>query len=128
MTECKMVGEGVLMLKPHGPLTSDDFLNAEKLLGRKKATGLVVSTDRFPGWENLIGFLSHVVFVLRHFQDFERVALSIGGILPKIMSRTLGKAIPAKVRIFGENELNSAIQWASGLPKDRAIEQPELQS
>jgi len=75
-----MQPEGILVLKPHAPLTKEDFgsLSADVdsyLSDHAKLHGVLIHTKGFPGWENFGGFTAHMHFVGEHHKKVERVAV-----------------------------------------------------
>jgi hypothetical protein len=60
--------QGVLVVRPKGPLSEDDFaaLSAEAdayIENHGALNGLMIVAEKFPGWENLEGFISHFKFI-----------------------------------------------------------------
>ena len=78
-----MKPEGILVLKPHAPLSKEDFAGVSAavdayLSDHAKLHGVLIHSKGFPGWENFGGFNAHMHFVRDHHKKVERVALVDG--------------------------------------------------
>ena len=82
--------------------------------------GLVIHAREFPGWENLGGFLRHVRFVREHHRKVKRIALAVESKLASLAPKIAEHFIQAEIKSFGYDELDSAIQWASGRATQKA--------
>ena len=56
---------GVLVLKPHGPLSADDFTTVTETIdayieNTGKLNGVMIYAKSFPGWEDFSGLMSHL--------------------------------------------------------------------
>ncbi len=111
--------DGVLIIHPHGPLQPGDFDKLSSVVDpwiedHHMLHGLVVSVDKFPGWENVGGFIHHIDFIRSHYQKIERVALAMDGLLPELLTKVGRHFVGAKVRQFKFAELNQAVEWVKG--------------
>lgn len=75
-----MKPEGILVLKPHGPLSKEDFDSVSAavdafLADHARLHGVMIQTRGFPGWENFGGFTAHLHFVREHHRKVDRVAI-----------------------------------------------------
>lgn len=75
-----MKPEGILVLKPHGSLSKEDFSGVSAavdayLSDHARLHGVMIQTKGFPGWENFGGFAAHMRFVGEHHKQVERVAI-----------------------------------------------------
>lgn len=75
--------------------------------------GIVVHARKFPGWENVTSFLSHVRFVRDHHRKVERVALAADSKLASLLPRLAEHFVDADVKSFAYDELDEAIAWAA---------------
>ena len=108
--------EGILILKPMGPLESTDF---EKLAGEVDPyiiengtlNGLMIYTKSFPGWDNFAAFLSHVKFVKNHHQKIKKIAAVTGSGFLSIMPQVANHFIRADVRHFDYDDKDTALNW-----------------
>ena len=111
-----MKPEGILVLKPHAPLSKADFDGVSAAVDAylpeyAKLHGVLIHTKAFPGWENFGGFTAHMHFVGEHHKRVERVAVvtdsQIAGFL-----QSLGKHFTsAEVRHFPFSEDAEALKW-----------------
>ena len=108
--------EGILILKPMGPLESTDF---EKLAGEVDPyiiengtlNGLMIYTKSFPGWDNFAAFLSHIKFVKNHHQKIKKIAAVTGSGFLSIMPQVANHFIRADVRHFDYDDKDTALNW-----------------
>ena len=108
--------EGILILKPIGPLESTDF---EKLAGEVDPyiiengtlNGLMIYTKSFPGWDNFAAFLSHMKFVKNHHQKIKKIAAVTGSGFLSIMPQIANHFIRADVRHFDYDDKDTALNW-----------------
>ena len=111
--------DGVLIVYPHGPLRTRDFDKLAELVdpwinAKHELQGIVINVEKFPGWENLKGFISHIKFVGSHERKVRRVALAVDGLLPEFMAQFTKHFIKAEVKQFAFSNLEGAILWARG--------------
>lgn len=108
--------DGILILKPVGPLESTDF---EKLIQevdpyimeKGKLNGLMIYVKSFPGWNNFAAFLSHIKFVKNHHQKIKRIAAVTGSGFLAIMPQVASHFIQAEVRHFDYDNGEAALNW-----------------
>ena len=111
-----LMPEGILILKPHAPLSKEDFdgLSAAVdtyLSDHAKLHGVLIHTKSFPGWENFGGFTAHMHFVREHHKLVERVAVVTDSEIASMME-LLGKHfISADVKHFPFSEAAAALKW-----------------
>ena len=111
-----MKPEGILVLKPHAPLSKEDFggLSADVdsyLSDHAKLHGVLIHSKGFPGWENFGGFTAHMHFVSEHHKKVERVAVVTDSQIAGI-AESLGKHFTsAEVRHFPFPDDVKALDW-----------------
>ena len=111
-----MKPEGILVLKPHAPLSKEDFegLSAavdSYLSDHAKLHGVLIHSKGFPGWENFGGFTAHMHFVREHHKKVERVAVVTDSQFAG-MAESLGKHFTsAEVRHFPFSDDMKALDW-----------------
>ncbi len=111
-------GTEVLKIEISEPLTSQNFdILATKvdewIEGGGKVNGLVIHLKKFPGWENLGSFISHVNFVKNHHRKIRHVALCANGVLPQLAPELAKYFVEAKVMQFDYDKLGDAMAWAA---------------
>ena len=111
--------QGIVTLEPTGALGPEDFASVGRIVdpyieADGQLNGLVIQTERFPGWDSLAGLASHIRFVRSHHDKIRRVALVtdslIGGAAEVIGAHFVG----AEVRAFTYAEQQSARLWVRG--------------
>lgn len=108
--------EGILVLKPQGPLSKEDFGGLSTavdsyLMDHAKLHGVMVQTKGFPGWENFGAFTAHMHFVRGHHTKVERIAIVTDSMVAG-MAESLGKHfMSADVRHFPFPDGAQALQW-----------------
>jgi tRNA U38,U39,U40 pseudouridine synthase TruA len=108
--------DGILILKPMGPLESTDF---EKLVQEAdpyiremgKLNGLMIYAKSFPGWGNFAAFLSHMKFVKNHHQKIRKIAAVTDNGFLSIMPQVAKHFVQAEIRHFGYNDRDAALLW-----------------
>jgi len=113
--------KGILVIMPEGPLRAEDFqaLSQEVddyIVSDGALTGVMISAEKFPGWEDFSGFLSHVRFIQENNRDIDKVAAVTDSAFLSIMPRVANLFISATVRHFPIAERDEAMEWLqSGL-------------
>ena len=116
-----MPQEGILVVKPKGPLSKEDFSGlaaaADSYLSdHDKLHGVMVQAKGFPGWENFGGFAAHMHFVRDHHRKVERVAIVTDSPVAGV-AESLGKHFTsAEVRHFSFPDEDKAMQWLMAAP------------
>ena len=111
--------DGILILKPSGPLESADF---EKLVREvdpyidKKGTlhGLMIHAKSFPGWENFASFVSHIRFVRDHHRKVKKIAAVTESGFLSIMPQIARHFVQAEVKHFDYDDKDAALNWLKG--------------
>lgn len=110
--------KGILVIMPEGPLRTDDFQALGKavddyIVGEGALNGVMISAEKFPGWEDFAGFLSHLRFVKENNRDIDKVAAVTDSAFLSIMPRVVDYFISADVRHFPYGEREAAMAWLS---------------
>ena len=113
---------GILHLQPSGPLEEADFTLlsevADPYIKQKGSlAGLVVEIDRFPGWKNLAGMMSHFRFVKNHHRKVRRVALVTDARIGKIGAKVAKHFVAAEIKRFPAAQRKEATAWISEVRK-----------
>jgi tRNA U38,U39,U40 pseudouridine synthase TruA len=108
--------EGILILKPIGPLESTDFEKLARevdpyIIERGTLNGLMIYAKSFPGWDNFAAFLSHMKFVKNHHQKIKKIAAVTGSSFLSIMPQVANHFIQAEVRHFDYDDKDKALNW-----------------
>lgn len=107
---------GILVLRPHGPLSKEDFGGVSAVVDaylsdHAKLHGVMIQTKGFPGWENFGAFSAHMHFVGEHHGKVERVAIVTDSMVAG-MAESIGKHFTsADVRHFPYPDDVQALNW-----------------
>jgi hypothetical protein len=117
---------GVLVVEPRGPLRAADFDRLAAVIdpwieGHGDLRGLVIHAHAFPGWENLNGFVAHVLFGREHIGRIRRIALAVDGTMATLAPQLAKHFMRAEVKHFDFEHESDALAWvsASSDPMDR---------
>ena len=107
---------GVLIIQPEGKLEAEDFGDLAKTVDpyiEKEGglIGLIILTERFPGWQDFSGMIEHMKFVRSHHREIARIALVTDSKIANF-AESLGKHfIKASIKHFSFAELQPAKAW-----------------
>jgi tRNA U38,U39,U40 pseudouridine synthase TruA len=108
--------EGILTIRPNGPLESTDF---EKLvqevdpyiIEKGKLNGLMIYAKSFPGWDNFAAFLSHMKFVKNHHRKIKKIAAVTDSSFLSIMPQVANHFVKAEIKHFDYDDKDAALNW-----------------
>ena len=108
--------ESILVIEPHGPLSSDDFkaLAAEvdpSIERHGRLQGLMIEAKAFPGWEDFSAMTAHLKFVREHHRLIRRVAVVSDSPVLALLPHLGNHFVVAEVRHFPHDELAGALEW-----------------
>jgi len=109
--------EGILVLKPDGPLEASDFLTlASHTDAYLEKNGhlrgvLVQAQDTFPGWKDFGALVAHLRFVKHHHRAIEKVAVVADGAFATVMPYIASQFIHAQARHFDHGQEEAAWDW-----------------
>lgn len=111
-----LADEGILIVRPEGPLSSADFSELATEVGpyiesHGKLKGLMICADAFPGWQNIDGALSHFKFVRDHQRKIAKVAVVSDSDVLALLPRLVSHFIRAEVKHFEGSEEDKALAW-----------------
>ena len=98
--------EGILLLKPDGPLEASDFTAVQHLVDAYLAKNgtlhgvLILAGHGFPGWKDFAALVAHLTFVKEHHRHIEKVAVVAEGGIASVMPSIANHFIHAEVRHF----------------------------
>ena len=112
--------DGVAILRPDEMvgLTQADFKEVTDridnyLKEHDRLRGLVIIADRFPGWDSLKAFTSHIKLIKDHHKIINRVAFVSGSPLLTAAPHLVDHFINARVRHFDFSDVEEAKTWAA---------------
>jgi hypothetical protein len=108
--------EGILVLKPDGPLEKADF---ETLAAHVDAYleqngmlhGVLIQAKAFPGWKDFAALLAHLKFVKRHHRKIEKVAVVADGGFATVMPHLASHFMKAEIKHFDYGHEDNAWNW-----------------
>ncbi len=117
---------GVVELRPHPPLTCEDFQQAAAVVDPELAKhghlkGLLILADEFPGWKDLSALRAHVDFVSERHRRISRVAAVSDSPIFKVLPAVARRFVAPEVRHFPAGEREAAERWL----EEAAAEPPE---
>ena len=107
---------GVLIVRPEGKLENQDFLRLSKAVDpfieeQGSLRGLIIVTEKFPGWKDFSGMIEHMKFVKSHHREIAKVALVTDSKIADF-AESLGKHfIKASIKHIPFTEEESARNW-----------------
>jgi hypothetical protein len=106
----------VLVLRPDGPITSDDIAALTQtvdgyLSQHPKVSGVMVETKAFPGYGSLAAFADHVRFVADHHARVRRVAMVTDSPLAPFAEFVANHVVGVAMRHFSFGEGPAALAW-----------------
>ena len=110
--------KGILVIMPEGPLRTEDFEALgqavdDYIVSDGALNGVMISAEKFPGWEDFSGFLSHIRFVKNNSSDVDKVAAVTDSAFLSIMPRVVELFISADVQHFAYDQREAAMAWLS---------------
>ncbi len=112
---------GVLTVRPEGKLEAQDFQTLSKVVDpfieeRGKLNGIIIVTERFPGWEDFNGMIEHMRFVRNHHRNIAKVAIVTDSKVADV-AESLGRHfVKASIKHFSFKEIESARRWMLNVP------------
>jgi len=107
---------GVLTVKPEGKLEARDFMDLSQTVDpyiKKEGglVGLIIVTEKFPGWKDFSGMLEHMQFVRSHHREIARIALVTDATIADVAGSLAKHFIKASIRHFPFAGLAAAKKW-----------------
>ncbi|MCF6226095.1 MAG: STAS/SEC14 domain-containing protein [Xanthomonadales bacterium] len=110
--------QSIAILSPDNKLDKEDFIQAGKLIDpfiqqNGHLNGLVIHTQKFPGWEDISALIAHFRFVHDHHKKIHRVALVSDSALLQYLKYFTKHFVAAEIKEFDYSELQRASDWAA---------------
>jgi len=111
--------KGILVLKPLGPLEAKDFSEITRdadayIENHDSLNGLMIVAEKFPGWEDVQGFVAHLQFVRDHHKKIKKVAFVSDSKFFEFVPRLAEHFVSAEVKHFDSRNEKSALEWLNG--------------
>jgi hypothetical protein len=106
----------VLVLRPEGPITSEDVATLtaaadDYLAAHPMISGVMVETRAFPGYADLRAFADHARFIADHHARVQRVALVTDSPLAPLAEFVANSVVGMEMRHFPFAESATALAW-----------------
>ena len=103
-------------MTPEGALSESDFAAAASVIdpyleSQGNLNGLIICTEKFPGWDSFSGMISHIKFVKDHQKRLSRVALVTDSELGSLAEQMAGHFMSAQIRHFPFGQIEEAKHW-----------------
>ena len=108
--------DGILMLKPEGPLEAQDFealaSNVDAYLdGHGTLRGVMIQAHEFPGWKDFGALVAHLKFVRLHHRKIEKVAVVSDSSVATVIPHIANHFIHAQIKHFEAAQQSAAWSW-----------------
>jgi hypothetical protein len=106
----------IATIEPVGKLSGPDFLSAVNIIDPLindvgKLNGLIISSEKFPGWQDFSAFVSHLSFVKEHHKKIAYIALVTDTPIANLAEHIVTHFTSAEIKAFKFSELQTAIEW-----------------
>jgi hypothetical protein len=108
--------EGILLIRPQGPLQAGDFESVAKVVdpyieSKGRLKGIMVEAPSFPGWDSFATLVSHLRFVRDHHRFIAKIAAVSDSAVLSIAPQFAKHFVKAEIRHFHANEREAALVW-----------------
>jgi hypothetical protein len=108
--------EGILLVRPQGPIQAGDFESVAKLVDpyieqTGGLRGVLIETPSFPGWDGFAALVSHLRFVRDHHRLIAKIAAVSDSAILSIVPQITKHFVKAEFRHFNANDRDSALAW-----------------
>lgn len=108
--------EGILILRPQGPLQAGDFTSLATVVDpyleeHGKLRGIMVDAESFPGWDSFAALVSHLEFVRDHHRRISKIAAVSDSPVLSLAPQLAKHFVKAEIRHFNANERAAALAW-----------------
>ena len=119
--------DGILVLKPEGPLQAQDFKTLARAVdayldGRGALRGVMIDAPGFPGWRNFGALVAHLKFVRQHHRQIEKVAVVSDSGVAAAIPHIANHFVHAQIKHFEAAQHGVAWTWLTR--QDRARMRP----
>ncbi|MGA6827393.1 STAS/SEC14 domain-containing protein [Nitrospira sp. NS4] len=108
--------EGILLLRPQGPIQAGDFESVAKLVDpyieqTEELRGVLIEAPSFPGWDSFAALVSHLRFVRDHHRHIAKIAAVSDSAVLSIIPHITKHFVKAEFRHFNANDREAALAW-----------------
>jgi hypothetical protein len=113
--------EGILVVRPTGPLTARDFDRIREtadgyIAAHGRLNGLMIHARNFDGWDDPSAVLHHLGFVRDHHRKIARVAVVSDSPFLRFAPKIVELLVKAEIREFPFSEADRALAWLRETP------------
>lgn len=106
----------VAVLEPTGALEKTDFEKAAEeidpyIAEQGNLNGLIISVEKFPGWDSFGALVSHMKFVKGHHREVKRIAFVTDSPIGNLVEKLGCHFVAAEIKHFAFPELDQAREW-----------------
>ncbi len=117
--------EGILVLRPDGPLRADDLAALtgalDSFVGEEgPLRGVFIYARTFPMWEEFGALLTHLKFLEHRHPEIEKVAVVAGTGFPAVMPHVESGLIRPQIKYFSRNHEFAAWEWLMDNKQEQA--------
>ncbi len=107
---------GLIHLRPQGPLSKEDFDGLSAVVDpyieqTGALAGIIIETDKFPGWQNLKAAIQHLRFVHDHHRKIKKVAIVTNSPVGDLAENIASHFVSAEIRHFKAHHDLLAHDW-----------------
>jgi len=111
--------QGILVVEPQGALSREDFASLARevdpyLEDAGTLRGLLIQSERFPGWQDFGALVAHLRFVRDHHRRVRRIAAVTDSTFLSAAPRIAEHFVSAEVRHFPFEQREAALAWLLG--------------
>ena len=108
--------EGILLIRPQGPIQAGDFEAVAKLVDpyieqTERLRGVMIEASSFPGWDSFAALVSHLRFVRDHHRVITKTAAVTDSAILSIAPQIAKHFVKAEFRHFNASDLEAALAW-----------------
>jgi len=108
--------EGILLVRPQGPIQAGDFEAIAKVVDpyieqTGGLRGIMIEASSFPVWDSFAALMSHLRFVRDHHRLVAKIAAVSDSAVLSIAPHIAKHFVKAEFRHFNANEREAALAW-----------------
>jgi hypothetical protein len=109
--------KAIVTLEPEDSLTKEDFETAVKVIDpfikeRGRLTGVIIATEKFPGWEDFSALIEHMTFIKNHHKKVKKLAfVTDTEVVGKFAEKIGTHFVDAEIKYFPYAQRKEAREW-----------------
>ncbi len=110
---------GIAILQPDGAISKEDFSSVSQKIdpyieSNETLKGIIIHTRKFPGWDSLGSWLTHLKFVKDHQKYISKIAFSTDSAIGVIAEDVANHFVSAEIKTFPFDEIDASKDWIVG--------------